>query len=121
MFAMCAKTASNVGWFVNYLQNMEIFPTTARMSGMNITATCAVAMGITAPYVILLVGYFSALNTVVQLSACVDLESFASLTRQGKDHMQLMYLVFSLVGVVGMVASRYVITYVVPKYTYRYN
>ncbi len=55
ILALCAKTASNVGWFVNYLQNMEIFPTTARVTGMNITANCATAIGIAAPYVVLLV------------------------------------------------------------------
>ena len=55
ILALCAKTASNVGWFVNYLQNMEIFPTTARMSGMNLAATISVALGISAPYVVLLV------------------------------------------------------------------
>ncbi len=56
VLAMVAKTVSNVGWFCNYLQNMEIFPTTARMSGMNLTATFATIIGISAPYIILLVG-----------------------------------------------------------------
>ncbi len=59
ILALCAKTASNVGWFVNYLQNMEIFPTTARVTGMNITANCATAIGIAAPYVVLLVSMHS--------------------------------------------------------------
>jgi len=54
--AIAAKTCSNVGWFVNYMQNMELFPTTARVSGMNLTATVATIVGISAPYVLLLVG-----------------------------------------------------------------
>jgi len=53
--AILAKTVSNVGWFLNYLQNMELFPTTARVSGMNLTATIATVVGISAPYVVLLV------------------------------------------------------------------
>ena len=53
--AICAKTASNVGWFINYVQNMEIFPTSARVSGMNFAATVAAVIVLTAPYVILLV------------------------------------------------------------------
>ncbi len=78
VLALCAKTVSNVGWFCNYLQNMEIFPTTARMSGLNITATFATVVGISAPYVILL----------------------------GKTNIQLMYLIFVLFGVMGTVATR---------------
>ncbi len=54
VLALMAKTSSNVGWFVNFLQNMEIFPTTVRMTGMNIATTCAIAFDSLAPYVILL-------------------------------------------------------------------
>lgn len=53
--AIAAKTASNVGWFINYVQNVELFPTCARVSGMSFCATFAGIIGTSAPYVILLV------------------------------------------------------------------
>ena len=53
--AICAKTTSNVGWFINYVQNVELFPTVARIAGMNLCATFAAVVGTSAPYVILLV------------------------------------------------------------------
>ena len=55
VLAICSKTVSNVGWFINYVQNMELFPTSARVSGMNFCVTVSTVVGTSAPYVILLV------------------------------------------------------------------
>ena len=69
VLAIAAKTASNVGWFINYVQNMELFPTCCRVSGMNLAATASIIFGIGAPYVVLLVRtnamtFFGSLNIV---------------------------------------------------------
>lgn len=53
--ALIAKTFGNVGWYINYVQNMEIFPTCARVTGMNLASTVSLIIGTVGPYVILLV------------------------------------------------------------------
>ena len=53
--AITAKAVSNIGWFINYVQAVELFPTCARVSGMSFCATFAAVIGTSAPYVILLV------------------------------------------------------------------
>ena len=63
--AIIAKTVSNVGWFINYVQNMELFPTCARISGMSLTAGVAMIVGAAAPYVIFLVSKFTICNLCI--------------------------------------------------------
>ncbi len=53
--AIAAKTVSNVGWFVNYVQTMELYPTCARVSGMNFCTIVSTAIGIFTPHVVYLV------------------------------------------------------------------
>ena len=53
--AISAKTVSNVSWFINYVQNMEMFPTNARVSGTSFCTTIAAIFGLGTPYVILMV------------------------------------------------------------------
>ena len=67
--AVAAKTAGNIGWFVNYVQNMELFPTCSRTSGMFLCSTFATIAGIGAPHVILLVSKI--VKTVTETNANV--------------------------------------------------
>lgn len=53
--AITAKTFSNIGWFIMWVQAVEIFPTTLRVTGSNFAALVANILCTTAPYIILLV------------------------------------------------------------------
>ena len=53
--AICARTVGNVGWFIMWVQAVEIFPTCVRVSGMNLAAMTANSVTTAAPYVVLLV------------------------------------------------------------------
>lgn len=75
--ALIAKTFGNVGWYINYVQNMEIFPTCARVTGMNLASTVSLIIGTVGPYVILL----------------------------GKSDIKLMYGIFVMMGVIGTIAT----------------
>ena len=55
--AICARVTGNVGWFIMWVQAVEIFPTCVRVSGMNLAAMSANAVTTAAPYVVLLVSY----------------------------------------------------------------
>lgn len=78
--AVMAKTLGNIGWYINYVQNMEVFPTCARVTGMNLTSTVALVFGTVGPYVILL----------------------------GKSDIKLMYGIFVIMGVIGCIATTFV-------------
>eukprot|EP00095_Tigriopus_kingsejongensis_P011896 maker-scaffold111_size354240-snap-gene-0.15 protein:Tk11896 transcript:maker-scaffold111_size354240-snap-gene-0.15-mRNA-1 annotation:"solute carrier family 22 member 1" len=77
LFAVTAKAVGNVGWFINYVQTMEIFPTCARVSGSNMSSSISLAFCTVAPYVILL----------------------------GNSDIKAMYGIFAFVGFVGMIAT----------------
>ena len=53
--AIVAKTVSNVGWFIMWVQCVELFPTVVRVTGSNFAAMIANIICTSAPYVILLV------------------------------------------------------------------
>ena len=53
--AICARTVGNIGWFIMWVQSVEIFPTCVRVSGMNFAAMMANVVTTTTPYVVLLV------------------------------------------------------------------
>ena len=53
--AIVAKTVSNVGWFIMWVQCVELFPTVVRVTGSNFAAMMANIICTSAPYVILLV------------------------------------------------------------------
>jgi hypothetical protein len=55
ILAICTKTVSNVGWFLNYVQTMELYPTCARVSGMNFCTIISTAIGIWTPKIVSLV------------------------------------------------------------------
>ena len=55
VFAIAAKTVSNVAWFIMWVQAVELFPTTLRVTGANFAAIVANIVSSVAPYVILLV------------------------------------------------------------------
>ncbi|TRY77763.1 hypothetical protein TCAL_10421 [Tigriopus californicus] len=78
--AIVAKTLGNIGWYINYVQNMEIFPTCARVTGMNLTSTVALVFGTVGPYVILL----------------------------GKSDIKMMYGIFVMMGVIGTITTSFV-------------
>ena len=53
--AITAKVVSNVGWFIMWVQCVELFPTTIRVTGSNFCALVANICTTPAPYVIMLV------------------------------------------------------------------
>ena len=55
VLAITAKVVSNVGWFIMWVQCVELFPTTIRVTGSNFCALVANICTTPAPYVILLV------------------------------------------------------------------
>jgi len=70
-----SKVASNVGWFIMWVQCVEIFPTSLRSTGITIASVVAALGAMTGPFV-------------------VDL---------GKFDLKYPYIVFSLVGIVGTI------------------
>lgn len=56
--AIVARTVGNVGWFVMWVQCVELFPTTVRVTGSNVASVVASILCTGAPYVILLVSWF---------------------------------------------------------------
>ena len=58
VFAIAAKTVSNVAWFIMWVQAVELFPTTLRVTGANFAAIVANIVSSVAPYVILLVSSY---------------------------------------------------------------
>lgn len=73
--SIISKLASNVGWFLMWVQCIEIFPTSLRSTGLTISATFASLICMTGPFV-------------------VDL---------GKHDLRLPFLVFSCVGALGII------------------
>lgn len=55
VMAITAKTASNVGWFIMWVQCVELYPTSVRVTGSNLCALVANIVCSAAPYVIYLV------------------------------------------------------------------
>jgi len=51
-FSLAAKTTSNVGWFVMWVQSVEVFPTMVRNSGINFSVVGSIIVGMTTPFVI---------------------------------------------------------------------
>merc|ERR1719278_1995107 len=49
---MASKTASNVGWFIMWVQAIEIFPTPLRNTGLTVSAVVATLVCMTGPYVV---------------------------------------------------------------------
>ena len=79
VLAVSSKTLSNVAWFINYVQTMELFPTKARVSGMNICATASTLAGMAAPYLVYLVRCISvAESTFSTVLRNCDLASFST-------------------------------------------
>ena len=82
--AMAAKTVSNVGWFINYVQTMECYPTCARVSGMNFCTVFSTVLSIFTPSVVFLgdtdiralYGIFAAVGVFGTLVASLLPESF---------------------------------------------
>jgi len=72
--SIISKVASNVGWFIMWVQCIEIFPTSLRSSGLTISATVAALICMTGPFV-------------------VDL---------GKQEAVLPFIIFSCVGALGV-------------------
>ena len=66
--AIVAKTVSNVGWFIMWVQSVELFPTVVRVTGTNFGAMIANICCTAAPYVILLVKRLVALVLFLQSS-----------------------------------------------------
>ncbi len=54
-FAIAAKTLSNTCWYINFVQMMELFPTTSRVSGITTCTVFSTAFGVVSPYVVGLV------------------------------------------------------------------
>ena len=86
VLAVSSKTLSNVAWFINYVQTMELFPTKARVSGMNICATASTLAGMAAPYLVYLVRCISVVestfstvpNTMTYLASLLHLRWYIS-------------------------------------------
>ena len=57
VLAITAKVVSNVGWFIMWVQCVELFPTTIRVTGSNFCALAANICTTPAPYVILMVNW----------------------------------------------------------------
>jgi len=80
VLAITAKVVSNVGWFIMWVQCVELFPTTIRVTGSNFCALVANICTTPAPYVILL----------------------------GDTNPPLMYAVFLIAGLVGTVTASFI-------------
>merc|ERR550517_708763 len=77
---IASKTASNVGWFIMWVQAIEIFPTALRNTGLTVSAVVATLICMTGPYV-------------------VDL---------GLVEKRLPFLVFTIFGIFGIIFSSFV-------------
>ena len=53
--AITAKSINNIAWFIMWVQAIELFPTTMRVTGSNFAALVANIVGTCIPYVIQLV------------------------------------------------------------------
>ena len=103
VLAIIAKTTGNVGWFVNFVQTMEIYPTAARLSGMNLAAGPPLLFGLATPYVVLLgekssSRYFRKTYAKCSFHVCPS--------PSGDSNLPAMYSIFALVGVCGVVGKR---------------
>lgn len=76
---MVAKIASNTSWFINWVQLMELTPTSARNTGMMAATTFSMSINLATPYIILL----------------------------GRFNLTAMYLIFVLIGSVGAVTASF--------------
>merc|ERR1719474_853451 len=72
-----SKVASNIGWFVMWVQAVEIFPTSLRNQGITIASVFATLVSMTGPFV-------------------VDLDSISKM---------YPYLVFSVLGTIGVIST----------------
>jgi len=52
VLTLVSKAASNVGWFIMWVQSMEIFPTSLRSTGITISATFASFICMSGPFVV---------------------------------------------------------------------
>merc|ERR1719187_691762 len=72
-----SKIASNVGWFIMWVQCIEVFPTPLRGSGMNLCVMISTVVSMTGPFV-------------------VDL---------GSIKLRYPFIVFTALGVVGILTT----------------
>jgi len=72
-----SKVSSNIGWFVMWVQAIEIFPVSLRNTGISIASVFATLVSMTGPFV-------------------VDL---------GKINLMYPYLVFSVLGSIGAIST----------------
>jgi len=52
ILSIFSKIASNVGWFIMWVQCIEVFPTPLRGTGMNVSVMVSTLIGMTGPYVV---------------------------------------------------------------------
>ena len=56
VLSILSKFASNVGWFIMWVQCVEVFPTPLRGTGMNLCVMISTVVSMTGPFVVDLVG-----------------------------------------------------------------
>lgn len=77
ILSVFSKIASNVGWFIMWVQCIEVFPTPLRGTGMNVSVMISTLVTMTGPYV-------------------VDL---------GSQDLRYPFIIFTMFGVLGIVVS----------------
>jgi len=77
VLSVFSKIASNVGWFIMWVQCIEVFPTPLRGTGMNVSVMVSTLVTMTGPYV-------------------VDL---------GSQDLRYPFIIFTMFGVLGIVVS----------------
>ena len=87
VLSVLSKIASNVGWFIMWVQCIEVFPTPLRGTGMNLCVMISTVVTMSGPYVVDLVSQptFTLINSLDKLLfPCSDLLLFPGLRLQAR-------------------------------------
>ena len=93
--ALIARFSSNIGWYIMWVQAMEIIPTNVRGTGCNIAGMIAAIAVIGCPQLVAFV------SLKMKAKGCKSISNFL----QGKTHPREMYGTFVALGVLGALAT----------------